>query len=102
MAKPWVFIHGRAGDGVHSRARDWAHRRARDCAVTEPWCVILNRVGDVALGTLAQRDQVTYYQARGLSGHTSPCGECAYLVLDYFSFGPWHHVIKSPTVRLGD
>ena len=26
--------------------------------------------------TLAPRDCVTYYQARGLSGHTSPCGEC--------------------------
>ena len=28
------------------------------------------------LWTLASRDSVTYYQARGLSGHTSPCGEC--------------------------
>ena len=27
--------------------------------------------------TLAPRDYITYYQARGLSGHTSPCGECA-------------------------
>ena len=27
--------------------------------------------------TLAPCDCVTYYQARGLSGHTSPCGECA-------------------------
>ena len=26
--------------------------------------------------TLAPRDYVTYYQARGLSGHTSPSGEC--------------------------
>ena len=26
--------------------------------------------------TLAPRDYVTYYQAWGLSGHTSPCGEC--------------------------
>ena len=31
--------------------------------------------------TLAPRDHVTYYQARGLSGHTSPCGECAFLIL---------------------
>ena len=29
------------------------------------------------LWTLAPRDCVTYYQAQGLSGHTSPCGECA-------------------------
>ena len=27
--------------------------------------------------TLAPRDYVTYCQARGLSEHTSPCGECA-------------------------
>jgi len=30
--------------------------------------------------TLALRDHITYYQARGLSGHTSPCGECAFLI----------------------
>ena len=28
------------------------------------------------LWTLAPRDYITYCQARGLSGHTSPCGEC--------------------------
>ena len=28
------------------------------------------------LWTLAPRDYVTYCQAWGLSGHTSPCGEC--------------------------
>ena len=28
--------------------------------------------------TLALRDYVTYYQAQGLSGHTSPCGECVF------------------------
>ena len=28
------------------------------------------------LWTLAPRDHVTYCQARGLSGHTSPYGEC--------------------------
>ena len=28
------------------------------------------------LWTLAPRDYVTYCQARGLSGYTSPCGEC--------------------------
>ena len=27
--------------------------------------------------TLALHDYVIYYQARGLSGHTSPCDECA-------------------------
>ena len=32
----------------------------------------------ILLLTLAPRDYVTYYQARGLSGHTSPCGEYAY------------------------
>ena len=33
------------------------------------------------LWTLAPRDYVPYYQAQGLSGHTSPCGECV-----FFSF----------------
>ena len=28
------------------------------------------------LWILAPRDHITYCQARGLSGHTSPCGEC--------------------------
>ena len=32
------------------------------------------------LWTLAPHDYVTYCQARGLSGHTSPCGECAFLI----------------------
>ena len=31
--------------------------------------------------TLAPRDYVTYCQARGLSGHTSPSGECVFLNL---------------------
>ena len=30
--------------------------------------------------TLAQRDYVTYCQARELSEHTSPSGECAFLI----------------------
>ena len=30
--------------------------------------------------TLAPCDHIIYYQARGLSGHTSPCGECAFLI----------------------
>ena len=29
------------------------------------------------LWTLAPHDYIIYCQARGLSGHTSPCGECA-------------------------
>ena len=35
--------------------------------------------------TLAARAYVTYYQARGLSGHTSPCGEyaCFFEVLSF-------------------
>ena len=32
--------------------------------------------------TLAPRDYVTYCQAQGLSGHTSPCGECVCLNLE--------------------
>ena len=36
--------------------------------------------------TLAPRDCVTYSQARGLSGHTSPCSECACFILK--DFGP--------------
>ena len=36
--------------------------------------------------TLAPRAYVTYYQAQGLSGHTSPCGEYACFFEDpYFS-----------------
>jgi len=33
--------------------------------------------------TLAPRAYVTYYQARGLSGHTSPCGEYACFFVVY-------------------
>ena len=36
--------------------------------------------------TLAPCDHVTYYQARGLSGNTSPCGECALFIL---GLSPW-------------
>ena len=32
--------------------------------------------------TLALRDHVTYCQARGLSGHTSPYGECVFFDLE--------------------
>ena len=34
------------------------------------------------LWTLAPNDYVIYCQARGLSGHTSPCGECACFFLE--------------------
>ena len=34
------------------------------------------------LWTLAPHDYVIYYQARELSGHTSPRGECAYFFLE--------------------
>ena len=43
-------------------------------------CILYRLYDDWILnltGTLAPRAYVTYYQARGLSGHTSPCGECA-------------------------
>ena len=30
----------------------------------------------ILLWTMAPHDYVIYCQARGLSGHTSPCGEC--------------------------
>ena len=34
------------------------------------------------LWPLAPHDYVTYCQARGLSGHTSPCGECVCFILE--------------------
>jgi len=39
-----------------------------------------NFINHLLFLTLAPRDYVTYYQARGLSVHTSPCGECVWLV----------------------
>ena len=58
--------------------------------------------------TLAPHDQVTYYQAQGLSGHTSACGECVFFNLedsapleakeDYLSFlwsdSKWAHLVR--------
>ena len=67
--------------------------------------------------TLAPRDHVTYCQARRLSGHTSPCGECALFILGlrpwtgcllgwssafFLLSRPWYHMTTSPTVRLED
>ena len=49
--------------------------------------------------TLAPRDYITYCQARGLSGHTSPHGECVCFILedsapledeDYLLFSWWN------------
>jgi hypothetical protein len=40
--------------------------------------LFLNWVGIISFWTMAPRDWVTYCQDRGLSGHTSPSGECAY------------------------
>ena len=34
--------------------------------------------------TLAPCDHVTYCQDKGLSGHTSPCGECVFFNLEDF------------------
>ena len=39
------------------------------------FCILL-------LWTLAPHDYVIYCQARGLSGHTSPCGECVCFILE--------------------
>ena len=51
------------------------------------WCILFCLCGNWIFyvsgnyfETLAPRAYVTYYQARGLSGHTSPCGECVSLL----------------------
>ena len=45
-------------------------------ATPEDWLLAWLVLFFSLLLTLAQCDYVTYCQARGLSGHTSPCGEC--------------------------
>ena len=64
------------------------------------------------LWTLAPRDCVTYCQARGLSGHTSPYGECVYFNLedsvppevenDYLLFSwpdsKWAHLVHNEEI----
>jgi hypothetical protein len=40
-------------------------------------CISVSSFHEDSFKTLAPRVYVTYYQTRGLSGHTSPCGECA-------------------------
>ena len=52
---------------------------------------VLNLIGD-SFQTLAPRAYVTYYQARELSGHTSPCGECV-------CFSTTMPLIKDATLR---
>ena len=41
------------------------------------WCFTI-----LLLWTLAPHDYVIYYQAQGLSGHTSPRGECVCFILE--------------------
>jgi len=51
--------------------------------------------------TLASRAYVTYYQARGLSGHTSPCGEYACFLKDCTFFKKkvkWAHFIEKRNI----
>ena len=48
---------------------DWLHARLVFCFSSTFW-------------TLAPHDHVTCCQAWGLSGHTSPCGECVFFNLD--------------------
>jgi hypothetical protein len=43
-------------------------------------CIPVSSFYGVLFKTLAPRAYVTYYQARELSGHTSPCGECTYFL----------------------
>ena len=50
--------------------------------------------------TLAPRDCVTYYQARGLSGHTSPCGECAFFLTSGLRLGTGYLLGWSFTILL--
>ena len=50
---------------------DWLSARLVFCLSSTFW-------------TLAPHDHVTYCQAQGLSGHTSPCGECVFFNLEDF------------------
>ena len=52
--------------GLHSRT---------DCLLNWSFTILL-------LWTLAPHDYIIYYQAQGLSGHTSPRGECACFILE--------------------
>ena len=53
-------------------------------SVLRPWTGYLLGWSSIIflLWTLAPHDYVIYYQARGLSGHTSPRGECVCFVLE--------------------
>ena len=46
-------------------------------------CLLVWSSTFLLLWTLAPRDYVTYCQARGLSEHTSPHGECVCFLLEY-------------------
>ena len=48
-------------------------------------CLLGRSFTILLLWTLAPHDYVIYYQARGLSGHTSPSGECACFILEDFA-----------------
>ena len=78
---------------------DWLPARSVLCLYSTFW-------------TLAPRDHVTYCQARGLSGHTSPCVECVFFNLedsmpleveeDYLPFSwsdsKWAHLVHSEEI----
>jgi hypothetical protein len=86
--RSWELPHGRAMGSYPRQSWGLGPQQSWGLCVAEPWCLLFNWVGDVALWTLAPRDQGTCYQARGLSGHTSPCVECTYLVSYYFILDP--------------
>ena len=83
----------------HFRAMDWLPAQLVLCLSSTFW-------------TLAPRDHVTYCQARGLSGHTSPCGVCVFFNLedsvppeveeDYLSYSwsdsKWAHLVHSEEI----
>ena len=57
-------------------------------ATPEDWLPIRLVLYFFPLWTLSPRDHVTYCQARGLSGHTSPYGECVCSHLEA-TLGDW-------------
>ena len=68
------------------------------------------------LWTLAPHDYIIYYHARGLSGHTSPHGECACFILkdsgpleakeDYLLFSrsdsKWAHLVRCEEIFVSE
>ena len=51
-------------------------------ALREDWLPAQLSSAFLLLWTLAPHDYITYCQAQGLSGHTSPHGECAWFFLE--------------------